>query len=96
MNQSGSNLHTTTGAGRPSPSVTAAARRPPLVSRQLAAIIWIVVAWVTGTVVFELTATGGETDFVKFHTQDDSFLGFFGQPTDQAEDEIVGADHRSH
>ncbi len=45
--------------------------------RQIVAAIWISMAWITGTVVFELTANGGETDIVRFQSSQDSFLGLF-------------------
>ena len=55
-----------------------AAARAHLRQRQIAAILWIALAWVAGTVVFELTAMGEETKHVKFESQQDTFLGFFG------------------
>ena len=54
------------------------ASRSRIRQRQVAAILWIALAWVAGTVVFELSAMGEETKHVKFESQQDTFLGFFG------------------
>ena len=64
----------TSNVGQPTP--TASGRRVP---RQLAAFVWIAVAWLAGTIVFELTAMGGETNYSQFESNEDSFLGLFGK-----------------
>lgn len=43
------------------------------VPRQLIAVIWILIAWITGIVVFELTAIGGEMDNIRPRVQQDFF-----------------------
>jgi hypothetical protein len=55
-----------------------ASSRSRNLQRQIAAILWIALASVAGTVVFELTAMGEQTKHVKFESQQDTFLGFFG------------------
>ena len=50
---------------------------PGPVARQVASLLWIFVAWAAGTVVFELTAMGGENNYVNIESGDDGFLGLF-------------------
>lgn len=58
--------------------------------RQMSAVIWIAVAWLTGAVVFELTGIGDETDYVQYETKDDSFRSPIDQPpvTDEVESDL--------
>lgn len=87
MNLAVSDLH-------PLSDSAAAERRLPIVAerpgprrrqrgrlgRQLTALLWILLAWGAGTIVFELTAVGGEADYTKFEPREDAFLGLFSQP----------------
>ncbi len=52
--------------------------RSRILHRQFAAVMWIALAWVAGTVVFEFTAMGDGSRHIKFESQEDTFLGFFG------------------
>ena len=49
--------------------------------RQLSAVIWIVLAWAAGTVVFEITAIGGEPKHVVIETDDKPVTLFFHDTT---------------
>ncbi len=50
---------------------------PHPLSRQLTAIIWIFLAWMAGTVVFEIAAIGDEPKYVRSEAELDSRLGLY-------------------
>lgn len=59
--------------GETLPSIPA----PHPYNRQLSAVIWIVLAWVAGTIVFEITAIGGEPKHVVIETDHKPVTLFF-------------------
>ena len=46
-------------------------------NRQLSAVLWIVLAWVAGTIIFEITAIGSEPKHVVIETDDQPVTLFF-------------------